>query len=69
MLHTLLVTATDLERWADLLEGKSTFPELLRRLIEVSPGHWERTILNQSPWFIGRHDALAVLGSQLAYSA
>jgi hypothetical protein len=33
MLHQLLVTATDLDRWADLLEGKATFPELLRRLI------------------------------------
>lgn len=33
MLHRLLVTATDLEQWADLLEGKATFPELLRRLI------------------------------------
>ncbi|MBF9239518.1 hypothetical protein I2I05_19145 [Hymenobacter sp. BT683] len=33
MLHKLLATASDLEHWADLLEGKSTFPELLRRLI------------------------------------
>lgn len=36
MLHTLLATATDLEQWADLLEGKSTFPELLRRLISAT---------------------------------
>lgn len=33
MLHTLLATATDLERWASLLEGKAAFPELMRRLI------------------------------------
>jgi hypothetical protein len=36
MLHTLLATATDLEQWANLLEGKSTFPELLRRLISAT---------------------------------
>lgn len=36
MLHTLLATATDLEHWASLLEGKSTFPELMRRLIRAT---------------------------------
>jgi hypothetical protein len=36
MLHTLLATASDLDRWAGLLEGKSTFPELMRRLIRAT---------------------------------
>ena len=36
MLHTLLANASDLDHWASLLEGKSTFPELLRRLIRAT---------------------------------
>ena len=37
--------------------------------VELQPGVWERTILTQAPWFVGRHDALANLGSQLTYPA
>ncbi|AMR29543.1 hypothetical protein A0257_22225 [Hymenobacter psoromatis] len=36
MLHALLANASDLDHWASLLEGKSTFPELLRRLIRAT---------------------------------
>lgn len=36
---------------------------------EVQPGVWERTILTQAPWFVGPHDALSNLGSQLKYPA
>jgi hypothetical protein len=36
MCHALLATATDLDRWAALLEGKATFPELMRRLIRTT---------------------------------
>ena len=36
MLHTLLATASDLDHWASLLEGKSTFPELMRSLIRAT---------------------------------
>lgn len=34
---------------------------------ELRPGVWEQTVLSQAPWFIGRHDALAVLGNSLNY--
>ncbi|UOQ51731.1 hypothetical protein [Hymenobacter cellulosivorans] len=36
VLHSLLATASDLAHWASLLEGKSTFPELMRRLIRAT---------------------------------
>lgn len=34
---------------------------------ELRPGVWERTVLSQAPWFIGRHDALSALSQGLAY--
>ncbi|MFZ1010724.1 MAG: helix-turn-helix transcriptional regulator [Candidatus Sulfotelmatobacter sp.] len=34
-----LITATDLSRWADRLDAKALFPELVRRLILVSTGN------------------------------
>ena len=34
---------------------------------EVRPGVWEQTVLDQAPWFIGPHDAMAVLGNSLNY--
>lgn len=34
---------------------------------EVTPGIWERRVLTQSPWFIGRHDALAAYGAHVRY--
>ncbi|GAA4382139.1 hypothetical protein [Hymenobacter koreensis] len=36
MIYTLLATASDLDQWASLLEGKATFPELMRRLIRAT---------------------------------
>lgn len=36
---------------------------------EVTPGLWERRVLTQSPWFIGRHDALAAYGARVQYPA
>lgn len=36
MLHDLLATATDLERWASLRQSQDTFPELLRRLVSAT---------------------------------
>jgi protein TonB len=34
---------------------------------ETLPGHWERTQLTQSPWFIGGHEALAAYTTKLRY--
>lgn len=33
-----LVTASDLARWADSLDAKGAFPDLMRRLLAVTPG-------------------------------
>lgn len=36
--NPLLVNALDLDRWADTLESKGVFPELMRRLLAQTPG-------------------------------
>ena len=36
---------------------------------ETGPGLWESTLLNQPPWFMGGHEALAAYISQLRYPA
>ena len=36
--NPLLVNAVDLDRWADTLESKGVFPELMRRLLAQTPG-------------------------------
>lgn len=36
--NPLLANALDLDRWADTLESRGTFPELMRRLLEQTPG-------------------------------
>ena len=38
-------------------------------LAETSPGKWESTLLGQSPWFVGGHEALASYAGQLRYPA
>ncbi len=37
--------------------------------VETSPGTWETTLLSQSPWFVGGHEALAAYVSKLSYPA
>ena len=36
--NPLLANALDLDRWADTLESRGTFPELMRRLLAQTPG-------------------------------
>lgn len=36
--NPLLASAVDLDRWADTLESRGAFPELMRRLLAQTPG-------------------------------
>lgn len=36
--NPLLASAVDLDRWADALESRGAFPELMRRLLAQTPG-------------------------------
>ena len=68
MLHKLLVTATDLEHWADLLEGKSTFPELLRRLIITSASQLSHVSFASAEGVqLGGWDGLSTAGQSTAF--
>ena len=36
---------------------------------ETSPGQWQSTLLNQPPWFVGGHEALAAYVANVRYPA